>query len=145
LGVIPNIARFIMSGIWGWLFDHVSFYRLRMVLNVSFALATLTFFTGNTMNGFIFGSILYGIGIAGGDVAWALWVTKFSPPQHVAEYMSVHTFMTGLRGIIAPWVGFWIADHFSISTAAWIGALMILIATLMLLKEPKQNVVEPIL
>jgi MFS family permease len=145
LGVIPNIARFFMSGIWGWLFDHVSFYRLRMVLNMSFALATLTFFTGETMNGFILGAVLYGIGIAGGDVAWALWVTKFSPPQHVAEYMSVHTFMTGLRGIIAPWVGFWIVDHFSITTAAWTGAIMILIATLMLLKEPKRNIIEPIL
>lgn len=136
VGVVPNVARLLMSGIWGWLFDHVNFYRLRMILNLSFAIATLTFFTVNTTNGLLLGAIFYGIGIAGGDVAWSLWVTKFSPPKLVAEYMSIHLFLTGIRGIVAPSVGFWIVAHYSISTAAWTGALMILISTAMLFREP---------
>ena len=139
VGVVPNVARLLMSGIWGWLFDHVNFYRLRMILNLSFAIATLTFFTGNTMNGLLLGAIFYGIGIAGGDVAWSLWVTKFSPPKLVAEYMSIHLFLTGIRGIVAPSVGFWIVAHYSISTAAWTGAILILISTAMLFREPKKN------
>lgn len=140
VGVVPNVARLFMSGVWGWLFDHVDFYRLRMILNLSFALATLTFFTGHTMNGLLLGAVFYGIGIAGGDIAWSLWVTKFSPPKLVAEYMSIHLFLTGIRGILAPWTGFWIVAHYSISTAAWLGAIMILIATLMLFREPKKNI-----
>ena len=39
---------------------------------------------------------------AGADVAWSLWVTKFAPPERVADYMSVHTFFTGVRGFLAP-------------------------------------------
>ncbi len=140
VGVVPNIARLLMSGIWGWLFDHLDFYRLRMLLNMSFALATVTFFTGDSMSGLLVGAVFYGIGIAGGDVAWSLWVTKFSPPKLVAEYMSIHLFMTGIRGIIAPLTGFWIVAHYSISTAAWIGVLMILIATAMLFREPKKRI-----
>lgn len=137
LGVIPNIARFLMSGLWGWLFDHLDFYRLRMILNLSFVVSILAFFTGESQMGFLLGAIFYGIGIAGGDVAWSLWVTKFSPSEHVAEYMSIHTFLTGVRGVIAPWVGFWIVEEYSMNLAAWISATMIITATLMMFHQPK--------
>jgi hypothetical protein len=43
---------------------------------------------------------------AGGNVTWALWVTKLAPKHAVAEYMSVHTFLTGLRGLFAPFLAF---------------------------------------
>ena len=46
------------------------------------------------------------IGNGGGDVAWGLWVTKFAPPEQVADDMSVHTFFTGLRGVLAPVAAF---------------------------------------
>ena len=45
------------------------------------------------------GAIIFGISYGGGDVAWSLWVTKFAPPERVADYMSIHTFLTGARGI----------------------------------------------
>ncbi|MBC8003745.1 MAG: hypothetical protein H7X97_14260, partial [Opitutaceae bacterium] len=72
--VIPNVARLIMSPVWGWLFDRMNFFSLRMTLNVGFALGILTFFTSNTMAGLITGAVIFGISNAGGDVAWSLWV-----------------------------------------------------------------------
>ena len=45
-GVIPNLARLVVSPLWGRLFDQINFFLLRIILNLGFALGILTFFTG---------------------------------------------------------------------------------------------------
>ena len=137
VGVIPNLARLVMSPIWGWLYDRMNFFVLRIVLNTGFALGMLSFFGGNHLGWLILGSIIYGISNGGGDVAWSLWVTKFAPPDRVADYMSVHTFFTGLRGVFAPLVAFQLVQHWLPSTISWLGAGMIVAATLLLIPEIK--------
>ena len=134
VGVIPNLARLVMSPVWGWLFDRMNFFVLRIMLNTGFALGMLSFFGGNH-----FGWLINGISNAGGDVAWSLWVTKFAPPERVADYMSVHTFFTGLRGVIAPVVAFQLIAHYSVSAISWLGAIMIFVATLILIPEIKSG------
>jgi predicted MFS family arabinose efflux permease len=138
-GVIPNLARLVMSPIWGWLFDRMNFFVLRVVLNVGFALGILTFFMSQDTVGLALGGIVFGISLAGGDVAWSLWVTKFAPPERVADYMSVHTFFTGVRGVIAPQVAFHLMQTISIATLGWISAGMIVLASIMLLPEVRQG------
>ncbi len=137
VGVIPNLARLVMSPIWGRLFDHMNFFVLRIVLNCGFALGMLSFFGGDHVAWLVLGAIIYGISNAGGDVAWSLWVTKFAPPERVADYMSVHTFFTGLRGVLAPVAAFQLVAHFSLSAISWLGAIMIVLATLLLIPEIK--------
>ena len=139
VGVIPNLARLVMSPVWGWLFDRMNFFVLRIMLNTGFALGMLSFFGGNHFGWLITGAIIYGISNAGGDVAWSLWVTKFAPPERVADYMSVHTFFTGLRGVIAPVVAFQLIAHYSVSAISWLGAIMIFVATLILIPEIKSG------
>jgi hypothetical protein len=136
-GVIPNLARLIMSPIWGWLFDRMNFFVLRVVLNVGFALGILTFFMSQNTGGLVLGGVVFGVSLAGGDVAWSLWVTKFAPPDRVADYMSIHTFLTGVRGVIAPLVAFHALNVVPISTLGWISAGMIVVASLMLLPEAR--------
>jgi MFS family permease len=135
VGVIPNLARLVMSPIWGWLFDHVNFFVLRVILNLGFALGITCFFTSNDMSGLLLGAVVFGISNAGGDVAWSLWVTKLAPPDRVADYMSVHTFFTGVRGVIAPAVAFHAVNALSMRTLGWISAGLIFLATAMLLPE----------
>lgn len=137
VGVLPNLARLVMSPVWGWLFDRMNFFVLRILLNTGFALGMLSFFGGSDFAWLITGAIIYGISNAGGDVAWSLWVTKFAPPDRVADYMSVHTCFTGLRGVLAPFVAFQLAQHLSVSAISWLGAGMIFIATLILIPEIK--------
>jgi len=134
-GVIPNLARLVMSPVWGWFFDRMNFFVLRIALNAGFALGMLTFFATDDLAGLVAGAIIYGISNAGGDVAWSLWVTKFAPPERVADYMSVHTFFTGVRGVIAPVVAFQLAAWWSPQTISWLGAGLILAATLILIPE----------
>ncbi len=134
-GVIPNLARLVMNPVWGYLFDRMNFFALRTALNLGFALGILAFFTSSTPAGLIAGAIIYGISNAGGDVAWGLWVTKFAPPGRVADYMSVHTFLTGVRGVAAPVIAFQLIQRFSLSALGAFSAALIVVSTLMLLPE----------
>jgi MFS family permease len=133
--VIPSVARLVLSPVWGWLFDRMNFFTLRIVLNIGFALGIAAFFTGSSTWGLVLGSLIFGASNAGGEIAWNLWVTKFSPPDRVAEYMSVHTFFTGLRGIIAPILAFQLAQTMSIGGIALVCAAFILLASLILVPE----------
>ena len=135
-GVIPNLARLLLSPLWGYLFDHMNFFALRVTLNIGFAIGILTFFMSDTLAGMVGGAIIYGISNAGGDVAWGLWVIKFAPPERVADYMSVHTFFTGVRGVIAPLTAFHLVARVnSLSVLAWVSAVLILIASALLIPE----------
>jgi predicted MFS family arabinose efflux permease len=136
-GVIPNLVRLVLSPVWGHLFDHMNFFALRVVLNLGFATGILTFFLSDSLTGLVAGAVVFGISNAGGDVAWSLWVTKFAPPARVADYMSVHTALTGLRGVAAPVCAFQLVSRVTPEKLAWLSAGLILLASLLLLPEIK--------
>ena len=136
-GVIPNLARLVLSPVWGHLFDRMNFFALRVTLNAGFAIGILTFFVSNSFTGLVIGAIIFGISNAGGDVAWSLWVTKFAPPNRVADYMSVHTFFTGVRGVLAPLCAFFLVERVSLGVMAALSAALIVAASLLLLPELK--------
>ena len=136
-GVIPNLARLVMSPIWGHLFDRMNFFALRITLNVGFAIGILTFFTSQSFSGLVAGAVVFGISNAGGDVAWSLWVTKFAPPGRVADYMSAHTFLTGVRWVIAPVAAFYAVAEVPLAWLAVFNGGLILIATALLIPEIK--------
>jgi MFS family permease len=133
--VVPNAARLVLNPLWGWLFDRMNFFVLRMTLNLGFVMGILTFFVSGSLPGLVLGAVFYGISHAGGDVAWSLWVTKFAPPGRVADYMAVHTFFTGVRGVIAPLVAFQLIHILPIQTLAMISGGLIFLGTLMLIPE----------
>lgn len=144
VGVIPNVARLIVSPVWGWLFDHMNFFALRVAVNVGFALGIVTFFTSDTLPGLLVGAVFYGVSGAGADVAWSLWVTKIAPSRSVAEYMSVHTFLTGLRGLAAPLVAFHAIAMFSLVQMGVFSAILIVAASAILLGEIRPGAIRRI-
>jgi MFS family permease len=113
----------------------MNFFRLRITLNAGFAVGIATFFMSETPMGLIIGAIFYGISTAGGDVAWGLWVTKVAPPAHVTDYMAVHTFSTGIRGVLAPICAFQAVQTWSPAAMGWFAAGMILAACGLLIPE----------
>jgi MFS family permease len=135
--LIPSLARLVLTPIWGRLFDRMNFFVMRIVLNVGFALGIAAFFIGSNTLGLVVGSLIFGASNAGGEIAWSLWVTKFAPDDRVAEYMSVHTFFTGVRGIAAPLLAFQLARVFSIDGIAALCATLIVLASLILVPEIK--------
>jgi MFS family permease len=133
--IIPNAARLLFTRVWGHLFDRMNFFILRIVLNTGFMLAILSFFTGTGTLGLWAGALLFGISNAGADLIWSLWVTKVAPPGRVTDYMAVHTFLTGFRGIIAPFIAFACAARFGVGPTAAGASLLIVAASLLLIKE----------
>ena len=134
-GVIPNLARFFLVPLWGSLFDRVNFFMLRILVNLGFAVGILSFFTSDSLTGLVIGAILFGISNAGGDIAWSLWVTKFAPAELVAEYMAVHSFFTGVRGMVAPFAGFYLAQTLTLSTLGALSTSLIVLASVLLIPE----------
>jgi MFS family permease len=137
--IVPSVVRIVLTPVWGRLFDRMNFFLLRIVLNVGFAIGTAAFFFGTSTPGLLAGAIVFGASAAGGEIAWSLWVTKFSPPEHVAEYMSVHTFFTGLRGVLAPLLAFQLIERLPITTLGLLCAGMIALASLVLVPEMRQK------
>ncbi len=133
--IIPSLVRLVLSPVWGWLFDRMNFFVLRMTVNMAFAIGIVAFFTGASLPGLILGSVVLGVAFSGGDLAWSLWVTKFAPASRVADYMSVHTFFTGLRGVVAPLVAFQLVSRLPIETLGVICFVIIAGATALLLPE----------
>ena len=131
-GSLPEIMFLLTVVIWGIVFDRVNFFLVRMILNVFFMCGVLFYFFGDGMWGLCVGISLHGIGRAGGNIAWSLWVTKFAKADQVAEYMSVHTFMCGVRGVIAPFVAFPVIALFGPRAVGGAGFILIMVATLMI-------------
>jgi len=132
---IPNAIKLVSSPIWGGLFDRMNFFILRVVLNFFFATSLVIFFNSESMIGLIIAAVLFGIANSGGEVAWSLWVTKFAPPKHVADYMSVHVFFNGIRVFLSPFLGFWLIGIISASSLSLFSAGIILASSLALLSD----------
>jgi MFS family permease len=132
---IPSVVRLLCTPGFGTLFDRLSFFSSRIAVNLLFALYVAAFFSGSSMVGLVIGSVVFGVAAAGGDLMWSLWVTKFAPPDRLADYMGLHTFFTGVRGVIAPMFGFLIIERTSLTTVAWLAAGAMLAASFVLLRD----------
>ena len=136
---VPMVAFIISVVMWGMVYDKMEFYRLRLLVNLFFFVGILFFFFAPSYLWLCVGMALHGMGKAGGNVLWSLWTTKFAPADKVGEYMSVHTSFTGLRGILSAFVAFPLILVVGPHAIGAIGASLILISSLLLLPEVKQN------
>ena len=130
--VLPEIGRLLATPIWGRLFDKLDFIVLRLSINIVFGLSTVFFFIPNVPC-IVAGSVLFGLATAGGKIAWSLWVTKFAPPEKTADYMGVHTFLTGLRGLLSPQLAYLALVWLTVPQVGFVGAGLITIACALLM------------
>lgn len=132
VGLVPEITRLIAVVPMGRLFDRMNFIVLRILINFFLLGFQVVFFTASSVWMLCVGSVLLGIGNAGGSVAWSLWVTKYATPNNTTKYMAMHTFFTGVRGIIGPFGGYWIAENYSIGASSWIASGLIAVSCVLL-------------
>ncbi|MEY4669723.1 MAG: hypothetical protein RL518_2422 [Pseudomonadota bacterium] len=132
VSILPNVARLGGTYIWGRLFDSMNFFSLRIILNLSFLTGIVSFFLTDAAFMLAISALIFGFSTSGGDVAWTLWVTKFAPTDRVADYMAVHTFFTGIRGLLAPMTAFALLGALDIQTLSLISAALILMASILL-------------
>ena len=124
LEILPRTAMFVALFHWARFFDRVSIVRFRVVHSVCW-LSYLVLGTVATLGvvkqasigpaaavlaTFLFGlsGIAKGIGFGGGALAWNLGHLHFARPHQAEVYMGVHVTLTGLRGLVMPFVGIWL-------------------------------------
>ncbi|MGJ8676551.1 MAG: MFS transporter [Akkermansiaceae bacterium] len=132
---IPMLVYVLCIIPWGMVFDKIPFYRLRVLVNLFFLAGVLIYFLGGNYLSLCIGMAFYGIGKAGGNILWSLWVTRFAHEDKVGEYMSVHTFLTGFRGTLAPIISFTLVGSVGTNVVAITGASLMALSSLMLLPE----------
>lgn len=130
---VPSVLRLLTTTFFGRVFDRMSVFTIRIALNVLFVLYVAAFFSTTSFVWLTIGSILLGLAFAGGDLMWMLWVTKFAPPGRTADYMGLHTFLTGVRAISAPLFAYLVIERVSLGWLAVVGALLMIASGLVLL------------
>lgn len=123
--VIPAVARILSTRIWSRLFDKMHLITTRNVLNIFFFCGIGGFFFTNNIILISLSMACFGVALGGGKIVWSLWVTKIAPPEKTAAYMSVHMALTGVRGTISPFLGYWALSYSSPARVAILGMLLI--------------------
>jgi hypothetical protein len=127
-GIVPSFVRLLSTFFWGWLFDRVDFFRLRLAVNGIFLVGIILYFMTSEVSLILVGSGLFGLARGGGEIMFNLFVTKLAAAGQIAQYMSVHTFLAGLRIVAAPFIGFFLVLYTGIPTMVGFVIVMVLIA-----------------
>jgi hypothetical protein len=121
---LPHLAMLGSIGRWGRMFDAVGVLRFRVInvccwgAGVLFGLGGALVLEGADRLGaasfplavllFAFRGVANGLGQGGGALAWNLGHLDFTEDDRAEIYMGIHVSLTGLRGLIAPFVGMWL-------------------------------------
>ena len=82
--------------------------RHRVLTSVLIGLALVVWAYADSLALAIVAAALGGLGMAGGQLIWMIGSLEFTQRDGLSTYASIHTFLTGLRGVIAPAFGVWL-------------------------------------
>ena len=133
IGFIPNFVKLLFSNLWARIFDRFNFLPIRIITTLLMGVGIFLFFLTENIVIIILGQIVMNIGLACSPFIWNLWVTKIAPQGESQPYMSVHTFLCGIRGVIGPFAGFLFIQNFPIESVGFISFGMVIISILILL------------
>jgi MFS family permease len=130
---IPSLMKLLFNPFWAGMYQKLSFPVFRISLNIFFMLSLGLFFLTGSLPLIILASVFFGMGTSGSPFVWQLWVTRIAPADETRVYQSAHAFLAGVRGVVAPFLGFAVLRQTSFRTMGLISALLALVATLMIL------------
>ena len=143
--VIPSLAKILSLRLFGGFFDRSSFVPFRIALNFFLIASVLLFFHAENIYTLCLASVFTGIAFGGSSIAWSLWVTRVAPPGKEAAYMSAHVALTGVRGMVAPFLGYYLLTQVGFRLTAWISAGFLVLSTacfLMIRKHHRLTSIE---
>jgi len=129
--IVPASARILSTKLWGRVFDRMHLITTRNLLNVIFLLSIASFFFTTNLVLLTIAMTLLGVAVGGGKIVWSLWVTKIAPDEKASSYMSVHMALTGFRGTLAPFIGYWILSQSAPTYVAVVGMVLIVVSILL--------------
>ena len=138
--VLFALARIVGLKVFGLIFERMNFLAYRILINGLLFLAILCYFNFSSVWSVGLGSVFFGLGMGGGNLAWNLWVTRIAPDDRVSEYMSVHMSLTGMRGVLSPILAYSLLPIASPQTLSWFSLSLLTLSGLMffsLLRKPE--------
>jgi len=121
LDIVPALLMLFSVTLWARLYDAIGLLRFRVVngafwfCQILFAGIAAVLAGSGCRNGgwllvgavllFVVSRMFNGLGRGGGAIAWTLGHLHFARPEEAELYMGIHVTLTGLRGMIAPFVG----------------------------------------
>jgi MFS family permease len=133
VGVIPTITKLVFNNIWAKSFDYFDFLPVRIVSIIIVSMGTLLFYMTRSIPVIIVSQIIMNIGFSASPFLWNLWVTKIVEPGESRAYMSVHTFLCGIRGILGPFIGFIFIQRFSMKAVGYVSFSLLMISLAILI------------
>jgi MFS family permease len=104
---LPRALVPLSIPLWARFLDRVHIVHFRAVHSWLFVVSTLLIIPAITLR---LEWLLYaatairGIAFGGGQLAWNLGHLDFAPAHKASQYMGVHVTLTGVRGLIAPFL-----------------------------------------
>lgn len=146
IDVFPKLLIFGSLRRWGRLFDRVGVIQFRVysgacaAVGVFFGMAATLVILDKTVLSpivalpmatvlFALRGIMQGFHQGGGSLAWNLGHLHFAKRHDAELYMGVHVSLTGVRGLVAPFIG--IALWHLLSWGVWIVALALCTASVL--------------
>ncbi|MGE0431513.1 MAG: MFS transporter [Planctomycetota bacterium] len=110
-GVVEQTAVMLTVRMHGWLYDRIGVLWHRVVTSSLILCAYLVWSVADNVVTAGFACALAGLGLAGGQIIWLIGSLHFAPRGEESYYASVHSFLTGLRGLIAPLLGLFLLQE----------------------------------
>ena len=141
LAQLPQLITLIVIRYWAPYYDRVGLVKYRIV-NAQFWMANFAclMFAGPLLLSsddtfrsigivtLVIARILHGLAHGGGQIAWSIGHLHFAPVPQIELYMALHVALTGVRGLIMPFLGYFahqaiggasFSISFALAIAAW--------------------------
>ncbi|HEY3377560.1 MAG TPA: MFS transporter [Armatimonadota bacterium] len=123
----------VFYGIWGRLMDR---YSPLLTVILSFAMcgiAPLIYAHAHSVPTLMFAAIAMGIGNPGIDLTWLNGVMYFTGREGIPRYAAMHTFLVGVRGLLAPFIGTWLLRSLTLRQCFLVAAVILGVGTLFMM------------
>ncbi len=122
LDLLPNLVMLFSIPAWAKLFDRDGVVRFRVVNSgiwtasaalaaVGLALLASPYLSGAGIALLCASRFFTGLGRGGGSIAWNLGHLHFSTRHDADLYMGIHVGLTGVRGMIMPFIAGWLYEQ----------------------------------
>lgn len=106
--ILPTVVPVLTLPLWARVLDRNHILRFRAYHSWLFVFANgLTFLGlwGDSLTTLVLARLILGAAFGGGMIAWDLGHHDFARRDRAHLYMGVHVTLTGIRGVIAPFLG----------------------------------------
>ena len=128
--VLPTFLMMASAAFWGRFLDRVNPMLARALFNTfQFAAFSLYAYGGLSRQlwPMVLAAVLHAVGNGGGTINWLTGSLYFASEDRVSLYNAVHVGLTGLRGMIAPLVGWYLLSENGVGLGAglfWVASLL---------------------